>query len=75
VDILNKALIGTGVQPNEYHSFRKTVAAVVKDARSKQIVTKEVEVSEASQGIVLRRRRHGRIFDYFQDVVSKVPGK
>jgi hypothetical protein len=75
VDILNKALIGTGVQPNEYHSFRKTVAAVVKDARSKQIVTKEVEVSEASQGIVLRRRRHGRIFDYFQDVVSKVPVK
>jgi hypothetical protein len=75
LDILSKTLIGSGVSEDVYYALRKTSAAVALDARFKQIVTKEVEVTEACQGIVLRRRRHGRIFDYFQDIVSKVPVK
>jgi hypothetical protein len=73
LDPLTTALISPGVSTDEYYSFRATSAAAAVDAKVKPIVLKQVEVTEATQGIILRRRRKGRIFDYFQDVVTKVP--
>jgi hypothetical protein len=74
-DVLTKALLQPGVTVDEYYALRRAGIAAINDARPEPVVCNNLEIIEAPQNVVLRRKRNGRIFNYYQDVVSKVPVK
>jgi hypothetical protein len=70
MDVLNNNLLKGGLDAAEANAHRDIARKLAVENSSVHVKVADTEVIEDRQSVVLRRKRPGRIFDYYEDIVA-----